>query len=222
MGGGNEGLHNHQIIGVVEDTHYVNAKNIIPPMTYVLSEDPTTRPLRWVSIRLKENTDLQVVDDIKRVWLSLDGNLAFTYSWLSDLFKTTYRNEQQQADLLMAFTFIAILVTAIGLFGLAAFNTQRRVKEIAIRKILGASTTKLCIMLVNQFSSLVILANIIALPIAYILLQDWLNEFIYRIDMPYSAFLITSTFCLVIAYVTVITIALKAATAKPIDSLSCE
>ena len=148
--------------------------------------------------------------------------LAFKYNWLSDLFSASYRNENQQTNLLNIFTLIAITVTAIGLFGLAAFDTQRRIKEIAIRKILGASTAQLCFMLVNQFSSLVLLANLLALPLAYLLIQDWLNGFIYRIAMPYSAFLLSALFCLVIAYVTVMAVAFKAATAKPVDSLTCE
>jgi putative ABC transport system permease protein len=222
LGGGNDGLHNHQIIAVVEDTHYVNAKNVVPPMTYVLSANPQKRPLRWVSIRLKAGSSLQAIKDIEQMWLGLDGKLAFKYNWLSDLFSASYRNENQQTTLLNIFTIIAITVTAIGLFGLAAFNTQRRIKEIAIRKILGASNGQLCFMLVNQFSSLVLLANLIALPIAYLLIRDWLNDFIYRIAMPYGAFLFSAVFCLIIAYITVIAVAFKAATAKPIDSLTCE
>jgi len=221
-GGGGDGLHNHQIIAVVEDSHYINAKNAIPPMIYVLSGQPRDLSLRWTSIRLKAGASLQTVKEIEQVWLGLDGNLAFKYNWLSDLFSASYRNENQQTELLNIFTLLAILVTAIGLFGLAAFNTQRRVKEIAVRKIIGASTSQLCFMLVNQFSRLVLLANIIALPIAYWLMRDWLNGFIYRIDMPYSAFILSGIFSLVIAYITVIMIAYRAATAKPVDSLSCE
>jgi len=222
LGGGNDGLHNHQIIAVVEDTHYINAKNTVPPMTYVLSADPTKRPLRWVSIRLKAGSSVQSVKEIEQIWLGLDGNLAFKYSWLDDLFSASYRNENQQTQLLNIFTMLAVGVTAIGLFGLAAFNTQRRVKEIAVRKILGANTGQLCFMLINQFSHLVLIANVIALPIAYLLMQNWLNDFIYRIDMPYSAFILSGLFSFSIAYITVAVIAYKAATAKPVDSLSCE
>ena len=221
-GGGGDGLHNHQIIAVVEDSHYINAKNAIPPMIYVLSGQPQDLSLRWTAIRFKAGTSLQSIKDMEQVWLGLNGSLAFKYDWLTDLFSASYRNENQQTSLLNVFTFLAIAVTAIGLFGLAAFNTQRRVKEIAVRKVLGASTAQLCFMLVNQFSSLVVLANVIALPVAYFLMRDWLNGFIYRIDMPYSAYLLSALFSLIIAYVTVMVIAVKAASAKPVDSLSCE
>jgi putative ABC transport system permease protein len=221
-GGGGDGLHNHQIIAVVEDSHYINAKNVIPPMIYVLSEQPKDLSLRWTAIRFKAGASIQSIKDIEQVWLGLNNSSAFKYDWLTDLFSASYRNENQQMRLLNIFTLLAILVTAIGLFGLAAFNTQRRVKEIAVRKILGASTSQLCFMLVNQFSSLVLLANVIALPVAYWLMRDWLNGFIYRIDMPYSAYLLSALFSLVIAYVTVMVIAVKAASAKPVDSLSCE
>ncbi len=95
-------------------------------------------------------------------------------------------------------------------------------KEIAVRKILGASTRQLCLMLVNQFSSLVVFANIIALPLAYLLMRDWLDNFIYRIDMPYLAFILSALFSLAIAYLTVFVIAYRAAIAKPVASLACE
>jgi len=222
LGGGNDGLHNHQVIAVVEDSHYSNAKNTVPPMTYDLSAIAQERPLRWIGVRLKAGASQQSVKDLEQIWLNLDGNLAFKYSWLSDLFSASYRNENQQTQLLSIFTLLAILVTAIGLFGLAAFNTQRRVKEIAVRKVLGASTSQLCLMLVNQFSSLVVVANMIGLPIAYFLMRDWLNDFVYRIDMPYSAFVLSAIGSLAIAYCTVMFIAYQAATAKPVDSLSCE
>ena len=222
LGGGQDGLHNHQIIGVVEDSHYVNVKNTVPPMTYVLSAQPKDLSLRWTSIRFKAGTSLQSLKEVEQIWLGLAPDLAFKYDWVTDLFDSSYRNESQQTDLLNVFTLVAIVVTAIGLFGLAAFNTQRRVKEIAVRKILGASTGQLCLMLVNQFSSLVIIANVIALPLAYVLMRDWLDNFIYRINMPYSAFMLSAVFSLVIAYITVMVIAYRAATAKPVDSLCCE
>ena len=222
LGGGQDGLHNHQIIGVVEDSHYVNVKNNVAPMTYVLSAQPKDLSLRWTSIRFNAGASLQSVKEVEQIWLGLAPDLAFKYDWVTDLFDSSYRNENQQTDLLNVFTLLAIVVTAIGLFGLAAFNTQRRVKEIAVRKILGASTRQLCFMLVNQFSSLVIIANVIALPLAYFLMRDWLDNFIYRINMPYSAFMLSAVFSLVIAYITVMVIAYRAATAKPIDSLHCE
>lgn len=222
LGGGQDGLHNHQIIGVVEDSHYVNVKNTVAPMTYVLSAEPKDLSLRWTSIRFKTGTSLQSLKEVEQIWLGLAPDLAFKYDWITDLFDSSYRNENQQTDLLNVFTLLAIVVTAIGLFGLAAFNTQRRVKEIAVRKILGASTGQLCFMLVNQFSSLVIISNLIALPLAYFLMRDWLDNFIYRINMPYSAFMLSAIFSLVIAYITVMVIAYRAATAKPVDSLHCE
>ena len=222
LGGGQEGLHNHQIIGVVEDSHYVNVKNTVEPMTYVLSAEPKDLSLSWTSIRFKAGKSLQSLKEIEQIWLGLAPDLAFKYDWITGLFDSSYRNENQQTDLLNVFTLLAIVVTAIGLFGLAAFNTQRRVKEIAVRKILGASTGQLCFMLVNQFSSLVIIANVMALPLAYFLMRDWLDNFIYRINMPYSAFMLSAVFSLIVAYITVMVLAYRAATAKPVDSLHCE
>lgn len=219
-GAGDSGLHSHQVIGVVEDTHYINVKNAVPPMTYVLSEKPRDLSLRWVSIRLKEDVNLQVIRDLESLWLGLDGNLAFKYDWLSEMFTGLYRNETLQTKLLNIFTALAIAVTIVGLFGLAAFNTQKRVKEIAIRKVLGAETGQLCFMLINQFSVLVIVGNVVALPIAYFLIVDWLNNFIYRIDLPYSAFALSAILSFLIAYITVGVIAYKAAKSKPVLALA--
>ena len=152
--------------------------------------------------------------------MSLGNELAFKYDWVNDLFAANYRQETQQTRLINAFSVLAVVVTAIGLFGLAAFSTQKRVKEIAIRRVLGASTLSLCFQLVNQFALLVLVANVLAMPVAYTLMRDWLNDFIYRIDMPLVAFVLSLGFSLLIAYGTVSYIAYRGATAKPVDALA--
>ncbi|WP_281561340.1 ABC transporter permease [Thalassomonas sp. RHCl1] len=222
LGGGDDGLHNHQVIAVVEDSHYISVKTAVPAMIYVLSGEPQELSLRWLSVRFKGAADASLLGELEQTWLSLSPDQAFTYDWITAEFSSLYRNESRQSQLLNVFTLIAVVVTAIGLFGLAAFNTRRRVKEIAIRKILGAGTAQLCFMLVNQFSVLVVLANVLVLPLAYWLLRDWLNGFIYRIDMPYSAFVLSTLFSLLVAYVTVMVIAYRAANATPVDALQYE
>ncbi|MEW6981238.1 ABC transporter permease [Colwelliaceae bacterium 6471] len=222
LGNVNEGLHDHQIIGVTEDSHYINAKNMMPPMTYVLSQEPQYLSLRWLSIRLKSNANIASVKDLEEIWLSLDTNSAFKYDWLEDLFGASYRNETLQTKLLNVFTVLAFLVTTVGLLGLAAFTTESRVKEIAIRKVLGASNSQLCFMLLNQFTVLIVLANIIALPIAYWQIQNWLNNFVYRIKLPLSAFGIGIIMSLAIAYITILSISYRAIRSKPVDALASE
>ena len=222
LGGGDDGLHNHQVIAVVEDSHYISVKTAVPAMIYVLSGEPQELSLRWTSVRFKGAADAALLGELEQTWLSLSPDQAFTFDWIATEFASLYRNESRQSQLLNVFTLIAIAVTAIGLFGLAAFNTRRRVKEIAIRKILGAGTAQLCFMLVNQFSLLVVLANVLVLPLAYWLLRDWLNGFIYRIDMPYSAFVLSTLFSLLVAYITVMVIAYRAANATPVDALQYE
>ncbi|WDD97237.1 ABC transporter permease [Thalassomonas actiniarum] len=222
LGGGDDGLHNHQVIAVVEDSHYISVKTAVPAMIYVLSGEPQELSLRWLSVRFKEGVNASLLGELEQTWLSLSPDQAFTFDWIATEFASLYRNESRQSQLLNVFTLIAVVVTAIGLFGLAAFNTRRRVKEIAIRKILGAGTAQLCFMLVNQFSVLVVLANVLVLPLAYWLLRDWLNGFIYRIDMPYSPFVLSTLFSLLVAYVTVMVIAYRAANATPVDALQYE
>ncbi|WDE10002.1 ABC transporter permease [Thalassomonas haliotis] len=222
LGGGDDGLHNHQVIAVVQDSHYVSVKTAVPAMIYVLSGEPQDLSLRWTSVRFKDAVTAQLLTELEQTWLSLSADRAFTYDWITAEFDSLYRSESKQSQLLNVFTLLAVVVTAIGLFGLAAFNTRRRVKEIAIRKILGAGTAQLCFMLVNQFSLLVLLANILVMPLAWWLLRDWLNGFIYRIDMPYSAFALSALFSLLVAYITVMVIAYRAANATPVAALQYE
>ncbi|WDE07394.1 ABC transporter permease [Thalassomonas viridans] len=222
LGGGDDGLHNHQVIAVVEDSHYISVKTAVPAMIYVLSGEPQDLSLRWTSVRFKGAVNARVLSELEQIWLSLAPDQAFTYDWIAAEFASLYRSESKQRQLLNVFTLLAVVVTAIGLFGLAAFNTRRRVKEIAIRKILGAGTAQLCFMLVNQFSLLVLLANLLVMPLAWYLLRDWLNGFIYRIDMPYGAFALSALFSLLIAYITVMVIAYRAANATPVDALQYE
>jgi len=222
LGNVNEGLHHHEIIGVVEDTHYINAKNVVPPMTYVLSAQPQDLSLRWLSVRLGEQQRDETIKALAQIWQILDSNAAFKYDWLASLFDANYRNESLQLTLLNILTILAIIVMAIGVFGVAAFTTQRRVKEIAVRKILGASNQRLCFMLINQFTLLIILANALAMPLVYGQVRSWLNGFVYRIDVPISAFVIAFVVSIAIAYFTILVIAFKAISAKPVNALAIE
>lgn len=222
LGNINDGIHAHQIVGVTEDTHYVTAKTLVPPMIYVLSAQPEDLSLRWTSIRFKEGADINAIQEVEAMWLAVSRDQAFKFDWLTDLFSDAYRNENQQMALLSGFSSLAIMITVIGLFGIAAFSAQRRVKELAVRKVLGASVAHLCGTQLKQFLQLVLVANVVVLPVAYIIMQDWLNGYVYRIDMPTVVFALALVTTLGVATLTVLSIAYRAASSNPIENLRAE
>ncbi|QPB83390.1 FtsX-like permease family protein [Pseudoalteromonas rubra] len=222
LGSASEGLHRHQVIGVVEDTHHVDASQRVPPMIYVLSESPEDMALRWIAIRLKSGFNQDVLQQLEQTWLALDSNRAFKYEWLSGLFDAQYHNQTQHLQLLELFTLIALVMSVAGLYAVAAFTLSQSLKEIAIRQIMGAKNWQIYALFQLRFGILVLFATLVALPIAFILLGDWLNQYIYRIELPTSAFVMSSLACLAMAGVTVQVVALKAVRSRPVDTLKRE
>jgi putative ABC transport system permease protein len=141
---------------------------------------------------------------------------------MEDAYHSFYRTEEKTGKLISVFTGLALLVSCLGLFGLASFMTSRRIKEIGIRKVLGATTGGITILLSKQFTKWVIVSNIIAWPVAYYLLSRWLENFAYRMNLGPLPFLLSGAFALSIAVLTVCFQAIKAALANPVDSLRYE
>ena len=189
-------------------------------MIYVLSDEPKDLSLRWLTIKLKEGSNIADVQTLSNIWSSLDNNTAFRYDWLNDLYNASYRNETLQMQLLNIFTLLAFIITIIGLVGLAVFTTEKRITEIAIRKVLGAKNSRLFLLLLNQFTILIVIANAIAIPFIYWKVSDWLNSFIYRIDFPITVFCIGFIISLAIAYLATLTVTYRAIAAKPVDALA--
>nr|WP_275442729.1 ABC transporter permease [Pseudoalteromonas sp. OOF1S-7] len=219
LGSVSEGLHRHQVIGVVEDTHHVDASQRVPPMIYVLSENPEDLALRWMAIRLKAGFNQDVLRQLEQTWLALDSSKAFKYEWLAGLFEAQYHNQAQHLQLLELFTLIAMVMSVAGLYAVASFTLLQSLKEIAIRQIMGAKNWQIYGLFQLRFGILVLFATLIALPIAFILLSDWLNQYIYRIELPVSVFVISALACLALAGVTVQVVAWKAVRSRPVDIL---
>jgi len=133
-----------------------------------------------------------------------------------------YQSEERLSKLISTFTLLAIVVSCLGLFGMASFMAQQRTKEIGIRKVLGASVSRIIVLLTKEFTRLVLVANIIAWPFAYYAMKNWLNDYPYRIKIGFEIFLISGFAVLVISVLTVIFQAVRAAFANPADSLRYE
>ena len=159
---------------------------------------------------------------MEKVWKSVLGETEFNYRYLKDAYYSFYAAEDKTSKLISIFTLLALFISCLGLFGLAAYMTNRKVKEIGIRKVLGASVRSIAALYSKEFIKWVLLANIIAWPIAYYLIDMWLGNFAYRIILTPISFFLSGAAVLVIALITVGSHAVRAAVANPVQSLRSE
>ena len=211
------GLSNINIIGVVGDSRFRTVHDPIDPIMFRMV---TTGP-GWMMVRY--NGDPQTVKAaLEREWKKITNEVPFNAKFSDEVMAEAYEKEDARAQIFAAFALLAVLIGCLGLFGLAAFTAERRTKEIGIRKVLGARTRDIVQLLVWQFSRPVIVANIIAWPIAWWMMRDWLNGFDQRIALTPLPFLLAAAIALGIAVATVVGHALKVARSNPIHALRYE
>jgi putative ABC transport system permease protein len=214
------------IVGVVANTYVQSVRQPLPPLVYHTAVGPwgaDPRPyLKDASIRVTGKQLEATLAQIDDAWADLVPHLPISRRFLDDSFDALYRAEQREASVFAAFSLLSIAITCLGLFGLAAFTTERRTKEIGIRKVMGGSVWDVLRLLTAEFSKLVVVANLIAWPAAYLLMSRWLAGFAYRIDMSPAVFVGSAVAAFAIAWLTVAAIAARAAGAKPIHALRYE
>jgi len=159
---------------------------------------------------------------IERTWKGHSPEGDFSYTFLDDRLDRMYRTEEKLGKTFSIYTFIALFVACLGLFGLASFTTAQRTKEIGIRKVLGATEWNITLLTTKKIMALVLIANAIAWPVAYFAMQNWLQNFAYRVDVGVWIFALSATLSLAIALFTVSYQTIKAAIANPVDSLRYE
>jgi putative ABC transport system permease protein len=164
----------------------------------------------------------QTLAFLESKWKQLIQHRPFEYRFLDDDYNKLYLSEIRLGKVLNIFATIAILLAALGLFGLSAYSIQQRTKEIGIRKVLGASVPNVITLLSKDFLSLVIVASIIAFPIAWWVMNQWLQDFVYRVSIGWWIFLIAGIIAVIISLLTVSFLAVKAAVANPVNSLRSE
>jgi putative ABC transport system permease protein len=163
-----------------------------------------------------------LLNSIGKTWRTLNPNEPFEYSFLDEDFQRNYVAEDRRAAMVAFFTTIAILISCLGLFGLAAFSAEQRTKEIGIRKVLGASVGSIVALLSKDFIKLVVIALFIAAPIGWYFMNKWLEDFAYRIDIGWWVFAVAGLFAIIIAFATISLHATKAALANPTNNLRTE
>jgi putative ABC transport system permease protein len=207
-----------KIIGVVKDFHTLSLHEKIEPLLIANNQEN----LAFLSLRLPAGDIQGTVSRLKSRWQQIYPDQIFDSFFLDESFGKMYQAEEQFNKIFTSFSVLAILISCLGLFGLAAYMTEKRTKEVGIRKVLGASTWRIILLLSNEFGKWVLIANVIAWPLAYYFMNRWLQTFAYRTTIGIGIFLVSGLAALAIALLTVGYQSVKAARANPVDSLRNE
>jgi len=211
------------IIGILKNANFRSLHvEIEPHVFFYLNEVSEATQYGVVLVKIAGNNTEEALAKIQGVWENINPISPFEYHFLDQKYDSLYRKEKKIGTILNTFTLFAILISCLGLFGLASFLTEQRTNEIGIRKVLGASESGIVFLLSKQFTKWVLIANLFAWPAAYFVMSEWLKSFAYRINIGIWAFVLSGMLAVGIALLTVSFQALKAARANPIDSLRYE
>ncbi|MCF8302239.1 MAG: ABC transporter permease [Bacteroidales bacterium] len=207
-----------RVIGLLKDYNYNSLHKNISPALVGWHPNYFTRAY----VKVNGNNISQALQNIEKEWLAYSPEFPFRYNFLDRQFDELYRSEMQMTSLFTYFSLLAVFIACMGLLGLVTFTTTQKTKEIGIRKVFGASTQSLVVRLIRQFSLWVMLASVIAIPISWWLMSNWLENFAYHIDLQVINFLLAVLITLVIALATVFGQSLKAANTNPVNALRYE
>lgn len=205
------------IVGVAKNFNFSSLRDVITPLALCYRKESSA-----VAIRLKTKNINAVVEQIKAKWEAAAVGQPFDYQFMDEQFNNLYKAEQRTGQIFITFAVLAILIACLGMFGLAAFASEQRTKEIGVRKVLGASVSNIATMLSKEFFKLVMIAAILAFPVAWWVMTKWLQDFAYRIDISWWIFVLALALVLIITLITVSFQAIKAALLNPVKSLRTE
>ncbi|MCC6287433.1 MAG: ABC transporter permease [Chitinophagaceae bacterium] len=215
--GGNRG----HIVGVIRDFHFESMHQAIVPVVLIMPP-PSAPYFNNISIKISGNNTAAALQALEHKWKQFFPETPYEYTFLDENFDRLYEAEQRQANIFTSFACIAIFIACLGLFGLSAFAISQRIKEIGVRKVLGASTNALVVLLAKDFMKLVAIAAVVAFPVAWYAMNNWLRDFAYRVNIHWWVFVIAGLIAALIAFATVSFQAIKAALANPVKSLRTE
>lgn len=213
-------VHFANIIGVVKDFHIYSLQHKIEPLIMMLPERAEDRDN--IYLRLDKQNNPRALAFVEQTFKRFDAASPFIYNFLDQNFTAQYAAEQKQGQVLLAFTILTICLACLGLFGLITFTVGQRVKEIGIRKVLGASVGNMVSLLTESLLKVVLVAMLVAIPLSWLVMNKWLQDFAYRIQLEWWIFVLAGFVSLIIALITLSFQAIKAAIANPIKSLRTE
>lgn len=206
------------VVGVVNDYHQVSLKKSLDPVIFYC----TKYQGEFYSVRLRTNNMAQAVDHVRQAWAKAFPGNPFDYFFLDDYFDKQYENEQKFGKLFTTFAVLAVMVSCLGLLGLSAYTATQRTKEIGIRKALGSSENGIFILLSQEYMRLVGLSVLVATPMIWWIMNNWIQSFPYRTEISPMVFLVSGISVLIVALLTVSFQTLKAARTNPVQSLRYE
>ena len=213
-----KGDRQYQIVGVVKNYHFRSQHHKIEPTILLYREDPGG----VLAVKLRSDDISDTIGFIEDLWKKFEPDFPVIYGFVDELLKDWYLSEKRTETIFRYFSLLAVFIAGLGLFGLAAFVTGQRVKEIGIRKVLGASVFSIVALLIKEFTKWVLVANLIAWPLAYLAMNYWLQNFAYRVALTPWPFLAATLLALLIALFTVAYHTVIAAWSNPVDALRCE
>jgi putative ABC transport system permease protein len=205
------------IVGVVKNFHYESLRQTVGPLCFRLGESTGS-----AIFKVNAKNIIGLVSSVEQTWKKMAPGMPFSYRFLDDAFDRMYRAEQRVGKISMAFSILAILVACMGLFGLATFAAEQRLKEIGIRKVLGASVASIVEMLSADFMKLILISALIAFPVSWWAMHNWLTNFAFRINISWWVYVVAAGIAFFIALTTISFQAIKAAVSNPVNSLRAE
>ncbi len=206
-----------KVIGVIKNFHFESLREDIRALSLSLG-----RSSGAMSVKLAAGDFSNTIASIENIWKKVAPGQPFSYRFMEDSFNTTYQAEQRLGRVFVTFTILSILIACLGLFGLAAFNAEKRTKEIGVRKVMGASVSQITYKLTIDFLKLVGISILVSLPLGWYIMNKWLEDFSYRIEIGWEIFAIAALLAVIISIITVSYQSIKAAIVNPIKSLRTE
>jgi ABC-type antimicrobial peptide transport system permease subunit len=206
------------IVGVMKNFHYQSVRNSIEPLAVRVAPDQ----FRFAVVRLQAGAIPASLDAVKSVWQRVYPQYPFEFRFFDEDFDTMYRADERMGSLLKIFSGLAVIIACLGLFGLASFTAEQRTKEIGVRKVLGASAPGIVLLLSKEFATWVVVADLLAWPVAYFVMKGWLRSFAYKAGMAWWLFAAAGAVALVVAMITVSFQAIRAALSNPAQALKYE
>jgi len=211
---------NYEIVGVVDDFNQFSLHQAVSPLLFYVSTNPTDFIYSTISIKAEDFENIQA--SIQAAWKAVIPDVPYENEFLSDSVKRQYENDKRVAGIIFSFTLIAILISCLGLYGLSIFIAELKVKEIGIRKVLGATIGSIIGLLTKDIIILVFIALVLAGPIGYYAMDKWLENFAYRVELDIAVFVASGVLAFAIAWLTMSFQSMKAALANPVESLRNE
>ena len=210
-------LQTFHIVGVMKDFHFKSLRENITPVVLYLDEDRAA-----LNVKVNTANIMSLIGLIKSQWKTLAPNQQMDYSFMDADFDAAYRAEDRIGEIFLSFTVLAIVIACLGLFGLATYAAEQRTKEIGIRKVLGANVYTLVGLLSKDFLKLIVISIIITSPIAWVIMQKWLQGFAYRVEMKWWVLAVAACLSVLIAFIAISFQSIKAAFVNPVNSLRSE